>query len=90
MRRLNKYITDAGYCSRREDDNYILQGRVTINGREAALGDMVGESDTVAVEGERVGRRKKGLVYIACDKPVWIKCTSVRSDKTNHNVFIAC
>ncbi len=83
MRRLNKYITDAGYCSRREADRYIEQGRVTVNGREAALGDMVGDADLVEVDGERVGRRRKPPVYIACNKPVGVTCTSERSDKTN-------
>ncbi len=83
MKRLNKYITDAGYCSRREADAYIEQGRVTINGRDASLGDLVGEMDTVEVDGERVGHRKKRAVYIACHKPVGITCTSERSDKTN-------
>ncbi|MCD8071582.1 MAG: pseudouridine synthase [Alistipes sp.] len=83
MKRINKYITDAGYCSRREADAYISQGRVTINGRKAQLGDMVGDTDCVEVDGERVGRRKKPPVYIACNKPVGVTCTSERSDKTN-------
>ncbi|WP_295938524.1 pseudouridine synthase [uncultured Alistipes sp.] len=83
MRRLNKYITDAGYCSRREADTYITQGRVTINGQEAGLGDMVDDTDVVEVDGERVGRRKKLPVYIACHKPIGVTCTSERSDKTN-------
>ncbi|MCC8035898.1 MAG: pseudouridine synthase [Rikenellaceae bacterium] len=83
MKRINKYITDAGYCSRREADAYIAQGRVTINGREAVLGDMVGDMDSVEVDGERVGRRKKPPIYIACNKPVGVTCTSERSDKSN-------
>ena len=83
MRRLNKYITDAGYCSRREADRYIEQGRVTVNGREASLGDMVADTDVVEVDGERVGRRRKPPVYIACNKPIGVTCTSERSDKTN-------
>ncbi len=83
MRRVNKFITDAGYCSRREADAYIAQGRVTINGREAALGDVVGEGDTVEVDGEKVGAKAKKAVYIACHKPVGVTCTSERSDKTN-------
>lgn len=83
MRRLNKFITDAGYCSRREADKYIEQGRVTINGREAVLGDLVSDFDTIEVDGERVGRRKKKAVYIACNKPVGVTSTSESSDKTN-------
>ncbi len=88
MRRLNKYITDAGYCSRREANRYIEQGRVTVNGRIAGLGDMVGETDTVEVDGERVGRRTKAPVYIAFNKPVGVTCTTDRSDKTNIVDFI--
>lgn len=83
MKRLNKYITDAGYCSRREADGYIAQGRVTVNGREAALGDMVSDMDLVEVDGERVGCRKKAPVYIVCNKPVGVTCTTEKSDRTN-------
>lgn len=83
MKRLNKFITDAGYCSRREADKYIEQGRVSINGRIAVLGDQVGDMDAVEVDGERVGRRKKRPVYIACHKPVGVTSTSESSDKTN-------
>jgi 23S rRNA pseudouridine2604 synthase len=88
MKRLNKYITDAGYCSRREADAYIEQGRVTINGRDASPGDMVGEDDRVEVDGERVGRKAKRAVYIVCNKPVGVTCTSEKSDKTNIVDFI--
>lgn len=88
MRRLNKYITDSGYCSRREADNYITQGRVNINGRVASLGDMVDEMDLVEVDGEKVGHRIKTRVYIACHKPVGVTCTSESSDKTNIVDFI--
>lgn len=83
MTRLNKYLTDAGYCSRREADAYIEQQRVTINGRTAVLGDTVGDNDTVAVDGEKVGGRKKNPVYLVCNKPVGVTCTSEKSDKTN-------
>ncbi len=83
MTRLNKYITDSGYCSRREADRYIEQGRVTVNGVEATLGSMVSDMDRVEVDGEKIGRRKGNAVYIICNKPVGITCTSERSDKTN-------
>ena len=88
MKRLNKYITDAGYCSRREADMYISQGRVTVNGHDASLGDMVGDTDVVEVDGERVGRRKKRAVYIVCNKPAGITCTTEKSDRTNIVDFI--
>ena len=83
MKRLNKYITEAGYCSRREADKYIEQGRVTVNGRDASLGDMVSDTDNVEVDGERVGRKKKNTVYIVCNKPSGVTCTTEKSDKTN-------
>lgn len=88
MRRLNKFISDTGYCSRREADAYIEQGRVTVNGREASLGDMIGEADMVEVDGDKIGRRKKMPVYIAFNKPEGITCTTDQSDRTNIVDFI--
>jgi 23S rRNA pseudouridine2604 synthase len=75
--RLNKYISEAGLCSRREADAVIAEGRVTINGRKAELGTQVQEGDDVRVDGEPVGAPKKH-VYIALNKPVGIECTTAR------------
>lgn len=86
--RLNKFITDAGYCSRREADTYIEQGRVTVNGVDATIGTMVEEGDVVEVDGEQVGRKAKRQVYIAFNKPVGVTCTTDREDKTNIIDFI--
>ena len=87
--RLNKYITDAGYCSRRQADAYIAQGRVTVNGVEAKLGQAVSEGDMVEVDGERVGGRKaKKNVYIILNKPVGITCTTDTSARKNIVDFI--
>lgn len=84
MKRINKFITDAGYCSRREADRYIEQGRVTINGEDAAIGSMVGDADRVEVDGELVRPKKKNkAVYIVCNKPVGVTCTTDQCDKTN-------
>ncbi len=88
MKRLNKFITDAGYCSRREADRYIAEGRVTINGTDAGIGDMVGDGDHVEVDGERVGRAAKKPVYIAFNKPVGVSSTSDPTDKSNIIDFI--
>lgn len=80
--RLNKYISDTGLCSRREADQCILQGRVTINGQVAGLGSRVQPGDEVCVDhapvaaGPRGNRRAK--VYIALNKPVGITCTTER------------
>lgn len=88
MIRLNKFITDSGYCSRREADAYIEQGRVTVNGIDAAIGSMVVEGDLVEVDGERVGKKPKRHVYIALNKPVGVTCTTDRTDKTNIVDFV--
>ncbi len=62
-------------CSRREADKWIKAGRVTCNGRPAALGTPVGENDEVRIDGEVIGV-KKTPIYIALNKPVGITCTT--------------
>ena len=79
---LNKYISDSGFCSRREADKYIENCRVTINGRDAQKGNRVKEGDDVRVDGEAL-RKKKAAVYIAFNKPKGITCTTDTKDKTN-------
>jgi 23S rRNA pseudouridine2604 synthase len=73
--RLNKYISETGACSRREADQWILAGRVTLNGAPAHLGLKVGAGDEVRVDGAPLGAKKKP-VYIALNKPVGITCTT--------------
>lgn len=75
--RLNKYISEAGVCSRREADALIAEGRVSINGKAAELGTQVNEGDVVSVDGKRLGAAKEH-VYIALNKPVGIECTTAR------------
>ena len=84
---LNKYISDTGFCSRREADLYIEQGRVTINGKEAVKGNRVHDGDEVHVDGERL-KSKKTTVYIALNKPKGITCTTDQKDKTNVIDFV--
>lgn len=79
---LNKYISETGFCSRREADNYIDQGRVTINGRDAIKGNRVSENDIVKIDGEPL-KKKKAPVYIMLNKPKGITCTTDLKDKTN-------
>lgn len=69
MKRLNKFIADAGYCSRRQADEYISQGRVTINNKVAILGDMVDVGDEVRVDGERVKSQSDNAIYMLFNKP---------------------
>ncbi len=68
MTRLNKYLADHGVGSRRECDKLIADGAVTVNGKVAALGMSVSESDHVALNGKRVGDKQK-LCYILLHKP---------------------
>src|SRR5258708_34312209 len=73
--RLNKYISETGVCSRREADKWIEAGRVTCNGRVAALGTRVVDGDEICVDGAPLGAKKK-QIYIALNKPVGVTCTT--------------
>lgn len=79
---LNKYISETGFCSRREADNYIEQGRVTINGMEAVKGNRVIEGDEIRIDGEKL-KTKKTAVYLMLNKPKGITCTTDMKDKSN-------
>jgi len=86
--RLNKFISETGACSRREADAWIAAGRVTINGKPAALGTQVGAGDVVALDG-RILVAKGRDVYIALNKPRGITCTTERNVAGNIVDFIA-
>ena len=73
--RINKFFTEHGVCSRRAADRLIEEGRVSINGRTAILGDQVGDGDVVSVDG-RVLKESGTTVYLAYHKPVGITCTT--------------
>jgi len=75
--RLNKFISETGICSRREADEWIAKGRVSINGTKAQLGTQVGDGDEVMVDRQRIGTKPKS-VYIMLNKPVGITCTTER------------
>lgn len=79
---LNKYISETGFCSRREADELIEQCRVTINGKDAFKGNRVNENDVVLIDGEPL-KKKKSAVYIMLHKPKGITCTTDQKDKTN-------
>ena len=74
--RLNKFLSEAGYCSRRAADKLIDQGRVTINGTIPELGTKVSPQDVVAVDGEIIKAKKEEFVYLTFNKPVGIVCTT--------------
>lgn len=80
--RLNNYISSTGLCSRREADKLIEQGKVTINGKVAKVGQGVEEGDSVKVNNKLI-KQKKNNVYIALNKPVGITCTTERHIKGN-------
>jgi 23S rRNA pseudouridine2604 synthase len=73
--RLNKAISDSGYCSRRQADRLIEEGKVTLNGNPVSLGDRAMPGDEIYVEGNLV-TENNNLVYIALNKPVGITCTT--------------
>ncbi len=89
LKRLNKFLSEAGYCSRREADRLIDAGRVTINNVVPELGTKVSEGDLVKVDGEVVGEHKKEFTYLAFNKPIGIVCTTdTRVEKDNIIDFI--
>ncbi|WP_267226677.1 pseudouridine synthase [Dyella silvae] len=93
--RVNKYISEAGICSRREADELLLAGRVTINGEVVTTGAKALEGDEVRVDGEIVKARilaatpsAKRAVYIALNKPVGVTCTTDQTVKDNIVDFV--
>jgi 23S rRNA pseudouridine2604 synthase len=79
---LNKYISETGFCSRREADRYIEECRVTINGKDADKGNRVKPGDIVKVDGENL-KKKDAPVYIMLNKPKGITCTTDTNEKNN-------
>jgi 23S rRNA pseudouridine2604 synthase len=84
LTRINKYLSEVGFCSRREADKLIAAKRVTINGVVPEMGTKVGPGDDVRVDRKRVVAKKSKPVYIAFHKPVGIVCTTdTRVEKDN-------
>ena len=82
-KRINKYLSEVGFCSRRKADDYISDGRVYINGKPALLGSKVNIEDEISVDGEIIQYKDKKKVYIAFNKPVGIECTGNHKVKDN-------
>ncbi|MBQ0908311.1 23S rRNA pseudouridine(2604) synthase RluF [Flavobacterium sp. F-328] len=76
LKRLNKFIGETGFCSRREADKIIEEGRVTINGVVPELGTKVGPHDEVRIDGKLIREKTEKPVYLAFNKPVGIECTT--------------
>ena len=75
--RINKYLSEVGYCSRRVADRLIEEGKVTINGTIPEMGTKVDKDDQVEIEGQRIKKStKQKNIYLAFNKPVGIVCTT--------------
>lgn len=82
--RINKYLSEIGYCSRRAADKLIEEGRVKINGVVPEMGTKITTGDEVSVDGKVVSKKEEEFVYIAFNKPVGIVCTTdTQKEKKN-------
>ncbi|MFD0933463.1 pseudouridine synthase [Psychroflexus salinarum] len=84
--RINKYLSQAGFCSRREADKLLEQGRVTINGEFVEMGTKVNPGDQVSVDGNLVEFETEEKVYLAVNKPKGVVCTTNSKVEKNNIV----
>ena len=83
--RINKYLSEVGYCSRRRADKLIEEGKITINGKIIKIGTKVNEGDNVEVQGQRIKKsNKQKKIYLIFNKPVGIVCTTDRRVERNN------
>jgi len=84
LTRINKYLSEVGYCSRRAADKLIDAGRVTINGKVPEMGTKIAQGDEVRVDGKLISEPNEKPVYLAFNKPIGIVCTTdTRVEKDN-------
>ena len=82
--RINKYLSEVGFCSRREADKLLEQGIITINGKKPELGTKVSDADEICVDGKNIKKTEEKHVYIAFNKPIGIVCTTdTKREKNN-------
>ena len=74
--RINKFLSEVGYCSRRQADGLIDQGRIYVNKKPAKMGMKVSEDDMIEVDGEKINQSKKKKIFIALNKPRGVVCTT--------------
>ncbi len=88
--RINKYLSEVGYCSRRAADKLLEQGKITVNGKVPEMGTKVSAEDEILVDGKSITKpEEKEHVYIAFNKPVGIVCTTdTHREKDNIIDFI--
>lgn len=84
--RINKLLSNYGYCSRKEANRWIEEGRITVNGERCQMGKWVEETDLILLDGQIVSPKEK--VYLLCNKPVGITCTAEPDVKDNLIDFI--
>ena len=80
--RINKFLSEAGVCSRREADRQIEEGNVTIDGKIAQMGDRVSEGQQVCFQGVPV-KKEEEMILIVLHKPAGIVCTAEKREKNN-------
>ncbi|MEW5676233.1 23S rRNA pseudouridine(2604) synthase RluF [Flavobacterium enshiense] len=81
--RINKFLSETGYCSRREADKLLEEGRITINGKVPELGTKVSTDDEIRVDGKLIREKTSKPIYLAFHKPVGIECTTNQSVRNN-------
>lgn len=82
--RINKHLSEVGYCSRREADKLIEAGRIAVNGVPVVMGQKVTSNDHITVDGHSIDSQGDRQVYLAFNKPVGIVCTTdTRVEKDN-------
>lgn len=85
--RINKFLSDAGYCSRREADRLILEGKVFVDGQAALIGQKVKLNQNIVINGKKLSYKDK-LILIALNKPQGIECTTDKSNPDNIVDFV--
>ena len=86
--RINKYLSEVGFCSRREADRLLEQGKITVNGVVPEMGTKVSEEDEIFVDGKSIKKSEEENVYIAFNKPVGIVSTTDSKERKNIVKFI--
>ena len=86
--RINKFLSEVGYCSRREADKLLEQGRITINGQLPELGTKVLPTDEVRVNGKLITEKDDPKIYLVVNKPAGIECTTNQTVRGNIVDFV--
>ena len=84
--RINKFLSEVGYCSRRQADSLVEQGRVYVDRKPAKMGMKVFEDNLIEVDGEKINQIKKKKIFLALNKPKGVVCTT-NSDVEENNII---